>query len=50
MEKRTLRENVYELIGAGYGDTVIAARLRVTIDIVCILREELGDEKKKNGR
>lgn len=44
MKKRTLRENVCELIGYGYEDSVIAARLGVTVDVVGILREE-GKEK-----
>ena len=47
METQTLREKVYELIGFGYEDSVIAARLQVTVDIVGILREELGEEKKE---
>lgn len=46
MEKRTLREKVYKQIGLGYEDSVIAAQLQVTVDIVGILREELEDEKK----
>lgn len=39
-KQETLRENVYKLIGFGYEDSVIAARLSVTVDIVKILREE----------
>lgn len=46
METKTLRENVYELIGFGYEDSVIAARLQATVDIVGILREEFWEEKK----
>ena len=40
MKKETLRGKVYELIGYGYEDSVIAARLHVTADIVGILRGE----------
>ena len=39
-KEETLREKVYELIGYGYEDSVIAARLHVTVDVVGILREE----------
>lgn len=38
MEKETLRVRAYELIGYGYEDSVIAARLGTTVDIISILR------------
>ena len=40
MNEETLRTKVSELIGFGYEDTVIAARLEVTSDVVKALREK----------